>query len=448
MRKRTGVTALLVCAVVLLMVSFQREVSPVTPPVVAPVSPSPESSVKEDDDEQIGALDEAGAEITPEPVPIESVCDTVRRGQSFYSIMSDYGFSPSVITKLVSAFAGVFDCRKISSGDEYHIVTDQDGNLVRFTIRTSPVDIFSLSHDEGQFLATKEEVTVEKKIRKVSGVVDHSLFGAIAAAKEKDQLAIQFADIFAWDIDFRYDLREGDQFTIIFEKYYKDGSFIRYGKILAAEYRNDKRTHQAVYYQDSECREDYFTPSGRSLRRSFMRSPLRFTRISSGYSRQRLHPILRKYRPHLGVDFAAPTGTPVWAVGDGVVIYKGWKNGNGNTVSIRHPNGYETMYNHLSRYGKGIKKGKHVRQKDIIGYVGSTGLSTGPHLDYRMSKNGRFINPLKEKFPLGTPVPAASREAFQQLSKEMLALLGDEYDAGALVAVKSGAGGQGSGDSK
>jgi murein DD-endopeptidase MepM/ murein hydrolase activator NlpD len=239
---------------------------------------------------------------------------------------------------------------------------------------------------------------------------------------------------------------------MIFEKYSKDGTFIWYGKILAAEYRNEKRTHQAIYYQDSECREDYFTPSGRSLRRSFMRSPLRFTRISSGYSRRRLHPILRTYRPHLGVDFAAPTGTPVWAVADGVVAYKGWKNGNGNTVSIRHPNGYETMYNHLSRYGKGIKRGKHVRQKYIIGYVGSTGLSTGPHLDYRMKKNGRFINPLKEKFPLGTPVPAASEEAFQQISKRMLALLGDDYATGVLVAGmssegESGLGGQGSGTS-
>ncbi len=430
------------CAVVLLVVIFQQNVSSVPSPEV---SASHKEVTDAGDRAVLGDILEPSAEVEPQSAIREIVSNTVRSGQSFYSIMSAHGFSSPTIAKLVAAFRGVFDCRKISAGDEYQLVTDQEGKLVNFTIMTSPVDIFTLSQEDGGLVAGKEKVVLEKEVGKISGVIEHSLFGALASAGEKDQLAIQFADIFAWDIDFRINLRAGDQFKIVFEKYLKNGQFVRYGKILAAEYQNEQKTFQAICYQDSECSEDYFTPEGNSVRRSFLRSPLRFTRISSGYSQSRLHPVLRIYRPHLGVDFAAPTGTPVRAVGDGVVVRKGWKNGNGNMVAIRHPNGYETMYNHLSRYGKGIKRGKHVRQKDIIGYVGMTGLSTGPHLDYRMKRNGRFINPLKEKFPAGTPVPKASRTTFLRVANQMIGLLGnDDVTTGTVVAELYGDGGSGS----
>ena len=234
--------------------------------------------------------------------------------------------------------------------------------------------------------------------------------------------------IFAKVIDLKAERIILRNIDIIFEKYYKDGQFIRYGKIQAADYINQSRVHRAIYFKDPEGREDYYTPEGISVRRSFLRSPLRFTRISSGYSYRRFHPILKRNMPHLGIDFAAPTGTPICAVADGVVIRKGWKNGNGKMVSIRHPNGYETMYNHLSHYGKEIKAGKRVKQKDIIGYVGTTGLSTGPHLDYRLKKNGKFINPLKEKFSPGFPVNKTYRKSFLEVSQQMMALL-DEKDA-------------------
>jgi murein DD-endopeptidase MepM/ murein hydrolase activator NlpD len=268
-----------------------------------------------------------------------------------------------------------------------------------------------------------------KKLTKVSGVIEDSLFGAIAKAGEQDQLAIDFAEIFAWDIDFRHNLKKGDRFSLIIENYFKDDQLFCYGKIKAAEYINQGKVYRAVYFKDPKGQAGYFTPEGLSVRRSFLQSPLKFTRISSGYTNSRFHPILKRYRPHLGVDFAAPQGTPVLSVGDGIVVEKGRKNGNGNMVTIRHPLGYETMYNHLSRFGKNIKVGARIHQKDIIGYVGSTGLSTGPHLDYRMKKNGVFVNPMKEKFPSGFPVENAYRHLFAETSQKLIAQLCEKEDS-------------------
>ena len=317
---------------------------------------------------------------------LHAISGCVSSGQSFYAILSDHGFAPSLSGSLVEAFKPVFDCRKIMPGNSYQIVTDPEGNLVSLIFKTSPIDIYRLTKDGQKLAPSKDTIILDKRIVVVSGEIENSLFGALSDAGEKDQLAIIFAELFAWDIDFRHDLRKGDRFRVILEKCYKDEEFIHYGTIQAAEYINQGKVHRAIYFKDPEGREDYFAPEGTSLRRSFLRSPLRFTRISSGYSCRRFHPVLKRRMPHLGIDFAAPTGTPVRAVGDGAVTRRGWKNGNGNMVSIRHPNGYETMYNHLSRFGKNITVGRRVQQEDIIGYVGTTGLSTGPHLDYRMKK--------------------------------------------------------------
>lgn len=347
-------------------------------------------------------------------------------GQSFYSILIGHGFSSSAISECIEAFKPMFNCRKVSPGDEYEIVTDTHGDILTLTIKASPLDIYHLKRAGQKLVASQEEVYLDKKTVTISGEIDCSLFSAIADVGEKDELALKFADIFAWDIDFRHDLQKGDRFKIVFEKYFTENEFIRYGKILAAEYGSQDKIHRAIYFKDPEGCEDYYTPEGNSLRRSFIRSPLRFTRISSGYSYRRFHPILKKFRPHLGVDFSAPSGTLVWAVADGVVTWKGWKNGNGNTVTIRHPLGYETTYNHLSCYAKVINVGKRVKQKDTIGFVGTTGLSTGPHLDYRMKKNGKNINPLTEKFPPGFPVDQAYRTAFLAVSQQMLASLEKE----------------------
>jgi murein DD-endopeptidase MepM/ murein hydrolase activator NlpD len=209
---------------------------------------------------------------------------------------------------------------------------------------------------------------------------------------------------------------------MIVEKVFTEGRFVKYGRILAAEYESEGRTHTGIYFRDRDG-GGYYTPSGESLRRAFLKSPLEFTRISSTFSRGRRHPILGGVRPHLAVDYAAPTGTPVWAVADGTVEFVGYKGGNGNTVIIRHRANFKTMYNHLSRFGKSIRAGTGVRQRQVIGYVGSTGLSTGPHLDYRVIKDGRFVNPLTQSFLPGLPIAAPSRGDFAETRDALLTQL-------------------------
>jgi murein DD-endopeptidase MepM/ murein hydrolase activator NlpD len=207
---------------------------------------------------------------------------------------------------------------------------------------------------------------------------------------------------------------------MLVEKTYSGATFVRYGKILVAEYENLGKTYTGIYFENGPGRGDFYTPDGRSVRKTFLRSPLRFTRISSGYTHHRPHPILGGVRPHLAIDYAAPHGTPVWAVADGVVLSAGWDGGSGKSVLIQHQGGYRTMYNHLSRIPPGIRKGAHVRQKQVIGAVGSTGLSTGPHLDYRVIKDGHFVNPLAQKFIQGDPIPKSRQAAFHQLRERLL----------------------------
>jgi len=352
----------------------------------------------------------------------------VEKGDTFYSILAEQGFSSSVIAECIETLKSVFNCYKISPGDEYIIKSDAKGNIYQLILKVNRVNIYSLKKEGEKLLPAKETVLLHKKVVRLSGIIEDSFFGAINKLGENDQLAIDFAEIFAWDIDFRHDLQRGDQFTIIVEKYYAGEEFIGYGKIKAAEYNNQEKIYRAIYFKDPEGREGYFTPEGISVKKSFLRAPLKFNRISSGYSFSRFHPILRENRPHLGIDFAAPSGTPVFAVADGIVVEKGWKNGNGNMIRIRHPLGYETMYNHLSRFGKNIRTGSRVKQMEVIGFVGTTGLSTGPHLDYRMKKNGKFVNPLLEKFPPGFPVAKEYQNLFNQVAQHMLAQLeGQEF---------------------
>ena len=224
---------------------------------------------------------------------------------------------------------------------------------------------------------------------RVEGEIRASLYEAMNAAGEKDPLTISFAEILAWEIDFYQDLREGDLFKVLVEKIYKGDQFIQYGTIRGVEFEQGGKIIRGIWYQG-----DYYNEEGISLRKAFLKAPLRFDRISSRFSGARRHPILGGVRPHYGVDYAAPVGTPIWAVADGTVVSVGWNGGFGRQVVLRHVNGYKTYYGHLSRYGSGIRRGVRVKQKQIIGYVGTTGLSTGPHLDYRLGKSGRFRNRL------------------------------------------------------
>jgi murein DD-endopeptidase MepM/ murein hydrolase activator NlpD len=241
-------------------------------------------------------------------------------------------------------------------------------------------------------------------------------------------LASDFADIFAWDIDFTRSVRPGDEFRILYERLYftdKGGkqSYLRPGRILAAQYNGAAGNHSAVYFESEPGHGGYYRSDGSSVQRQFLQAPLRFARISSRYSAARHHPILRITRPHQGIDYAAPAGTPIWAVADGRVIYRGYAGGFGNLVKIRHSKGYVSYYGHLSKFGPGLKVGQRVRQKQVIGYVGSTGLSTGPHVCFRIAQDGRYFNPAKLHTPAGDAVSPQRRPEFRASRDALLARL-------------------------
>ncbi|MGA1862936.1 peptidoglycan DD-metalloendopeptidase family protein [Deferribacter thermophilus] len=240
--------------------------------------------------------------------------------------------------------------------------------------------------------------SINKLVTVVSGEIEDSLFGAVVKTGEDEILAVRLAEIFEWEIDFFKDIRKGDEFYVVVEKLFCKGKFIGYGKILGADFVNKGRHIRALYYENKYTK-GYFTPEGESLKKGFLKAPLKFGRITSTFKYRRLHPVLKVYRPHYGVDYAAPIGTPIHATADGRVVAKSYSKSNGYYVKIKHNNGYYTYYLHMSKFKKGLKVGSYVRQGDVIGYVGMTGYASGPHVDYRIKKNGRWINPLHFKSP-------------------------------------------------
>jgi murein DD-endopeptidase MepM/ murein hydrolase activator NlpD len=260
-------------------------------------------------------------------------------------------------------------------------------------------------------------------VEAVRGEVRRSLFEAVESLGESPQLVMELAEIFSSDFDFTADTRAGDRFRLLVEKRYAGEAFVDYGRILVAQYKSGGKTLTGVGFDKGLSHFAHYDLNGNSLRKSFLKSPLEFTRITSGFTYARPHPILGGVRPHLAIDYAAPVGTPVRAVADGVVVSAGWNGGNGIQVHLRHRSGYETQYNHLSRIPSDIRPGVRVHQKQIIGNVGATGLATGPHLDYRIVHNGTYVNPLSEKFIPGEPIPAAVRPDFVRQSRELVARL-------------------------
>ena len=270
--------------------------------------------------------------------------------------------------------------------------------------------------NEGGFVAEKVAIEYEKRTNHLAGTIKDNLISSIG--QEQLPVALNLSDIFAWDIDFTTDMRNGDTFKIIVEELYHENEFKRYGEIIAAEFVNNGKSYRAYRFEHNG-KAGYYDDEGNTLKRAFLKAPLNFRRISSGFSTGRFHPVLKRYRPHHGIDYAAPAGTPVSAVGDGTVTFSGYKGDYGKLVIIRHPNGYKTYYGHLSRVGKGIAPGVKVGQSEIIGYVGSTGLSTGPHLHYEMRVNGAPFNPLRLKVPNGAPIPKGLMAEFEKAREQM-----------------------------
>jgi len=363
---------------------------------------------------------------SPPPAPVttpsqkpqfQTIEGEVKERSTLFQSLAEKNVPRQWIDLIVSKLKSYVNFKKIKGGT-YRLITDGKGELVKFTYEAGPTEIYEVEKNGQEYVAHRKDVSLETRQAKVVGEIRSSLFEAMDAAGEQDPLTMAFSEILAWEIDFYKDAREGDRFKVAVEKVYKGDQFVRYGTIHGVEYQRGERIIRGIRYKDS-----YYNENGISMRKAFLKAPLRFNRISSKFSGARKHPILGGLRPHYGVDYAAPPGTPIWAVADGTVTACGWNNGFGNQVVLRHMNGYATYYGHRSRFGSGIRKGVRVKQKQVVGYVGSTGLSTGPHLDYRLSKDGQFRNPLKETFIPGVPIQEKEMGMFGKKRDEVLAWL-------------------------
>jgi len=353
------------------------------------------------------------------PGPLTVLRGTIAHNSTLAAVLGE-ALSPAKIHRLVEAAQPAYDLARVSSGHPFGLALRPDGLIAAFTYGIDELRTLRVVRRGPDLEAEVFARTYDTRLERAAGVVHSSLFLAVSDSGEHDQLALDLADIFAWDVDFNTEVQQGDSFRAAVEKHYLDGAFARYGRILSTEFVRGSRVLRAVRFESARG-PGYYAPDGTPLRKAFLRSPLKFTRISSRFSRARLHPILKTVRPHLGVDYAAPSGTPVMAAADGVVALAGWLGGYGNAVRLRHANGLETLYGHLSRIQ--VRPGQRVAQGSAIGAVGSTGLSSAPHLDYRMTRNGTSVNPLTLQSPPAEPLGADERSAFEAERTRLLALL-------------------------
>jgi YD repeat-containing protein len=343
---------------------------------------------------------------------------TVRAGESLGSILRREGLTPPESDEVIRALAPVMNFKKeIRAGQKYALRYDDQGRLVGFELRASPITVYEVAPGaDGKLVGRKVAgAKTEVRVHEISGTVTSSLYGAIKDLGEQTQLVAELVDLFAYDINFYVDTHDGDRFKVIVEKHYIDGAFWRYGKVLAAEYSGNVGTYRAFHWQAPGARAGgYYDDKGQNIEKSMLKTPLKFTRVSSKFNPRRMHPVLHTVRGHFGTDYAAPTGTPVWASASGKVVWVGPKGGSGNLVVIEHGGGLQTLYMHLSKFAKGLRVGQRVSQKQVIGYVGSTGLATGPHLHFSVKQNGRYVDPQKLRPVRAAPIAAKHREQFDR----------------------------------
>jgi murein DD-endopeptidase MepM/ murein hydrolase activator NlpD len=334
--------------------------------------------------------------------------------QTFYEALEALAIPHEDIMALVRSVKPFRDLRKVRQGEQFTVELSVRGELASFGF---DLDLESWvryqRQEDGTFDQELGTYPVEHRTVGISGAIETSLYESLQACGAPLNLAAKMNDVLGWDLDFTRDPRRGDTFRIVYEEIYKDGAFVRTGPILACRYQGAGRDLGAYRYTLRDGKAGYYDQEGKNQQKQLMRAPLNYSRISSNFSYNRRHPVLGRNMPHLGIDYAAPVGTPVWAAGDGTVVEMGRNKANGRYVRIRHTNReYETYYLHFSRFARGLAKGKHVRQGDVIGYVGATGYATGPHLDFRVKKSGTFVNPRKLKLPPAAPVPDTEQASY------------------------------------
>ena len=353
----------------------------------------------------------------PEPPPGEHD-GVLGKDQTLGAALGQLGVSPQEVHGIVSALEGVYDFRDARPGARFQFKRDPGtGALLSFEFEHGPLDIFRVAPGpDGALKGSRVEVQVDRTEAEVGATIRSSLYAAMQSAGESPALIGRVTDVFAWDVDFFKDTRPGDRFKVIVEKLHKDGEFIRYGRILAAEYAGATGTFRTFWFQaPGEEIGNYYLEDGQSARKLFLATPLKYVRVSSGFNKKRRHPVLGYTKAHNGVDYAAPTGTPVRAMADGKVTFAKRKGPNGNLVRIKHDNGLTSAYAHLHRIGRGIKAGVRVRQKQVIGTVGATGRATGPHLHFGVRRGNKWLNPQTLKMTRAKGLPSKHMPAFKAL---------------------------------
>ncbi len=349
--------------------------------------------------------------------------ERIGRGETLPTLLQRLGINAEDRQEIIAAARQSNAISGLTPGRSVLARVSTSGRLMLLRYLVSDTTLVSVNRVQDRFQVTQQTIQLDMRPVMRSGSIQGSLFGATDAADVPDKIASEMADAFSGDIDFHRDLRRGDHFSVVYEAFYFEGQLIKTGRLLAAEFTNQGEPYRAVYFKDPQGREGYYTAEGQSLKRAFLKSPMPFDRISSGFTAGRLHPVLQVWRAHKGVDYAAPTGTPVRAVSDSVVSFVGKQGGYGNLIVLNHQAPYSTAYGHLSRFGKGIKRGSKVSQGQVIGYVGATGLASGPHLHYEFRIDGVQRNPLAMKLPTAYPLESRYRAQFAEHAKPLTARL-------------------------
>jgi murein DD-endopeptidase MepM/ murein hydrolase activator NlpD len=385
----------------------------------------------------VAAAAAVSATVAPPAIEVRVFTEgELRRGETLASALDRQGLSAQLVHEIATVLRPVFDFRYARAGDRYRLAQDEHGRVLDFEYRRSEWERYTLHRDGEGLVPERIEPAVEVEQARIAGAIATNLYDAVDALGESGELAHDFAEIFAWDVDFSRSVRPGDEFHILYERRYLKSEkgeqrYVGAGRILAARYSPViGEEHSAIYYEQGTRRGGYYRADGSAVERQFLQAPLTYRRISSTYSTSRVHPITGRRRPHLGIDYAAASGTPVWAVANGRVTFRGWLGGLGKTVKIRHENGFESWYGHLSRFPN-LSLGQHVRQKQVVGYVGSTGLSTGPHLHFLLKRNGQLVNPSRMHAAAAAPIPEERMKQFAEARDGLLQAL----DARALRVV-------------
>ncbi|HEX5338911.1 MAG TPA: peptidoglycan DD-metalloendopeptidase family protein [Gallionella sp.] len=349
--------------------------------------------------------------------------DRVQRGDTVAELLRRLNVDDAAASDYLRSNADAESFRKLAVGKEVQAETTATGGLIALRYMNDKGAQIAIEKQGASFKSRVMPAQLEKRLFVRTGEIKSSLYAATDAAGMPEAAANQLTEIFSGDIDFHHDLKRGDKFTVVYEMTYSNGALVQTGRIQAAEFINQGHSYRAVYFQHDADHGDYYTPEGKSIRKAFLRSPIAFSRVSSGFSMSRFHPVLNQWRAHKGVDFAAPIGTPVKVTSDGVVNLVGKQNGYGNVIMVNHQGHFTTVYGHLSRYAKGLHQGQRVAQGEVIGYVGMTGMTSGPHLHYEFKVDGQQRDPMRVALPNALPVGASDKAAFQSLADNFVARL-------------------------